>query len=69
MVSLLERRNPLLRIELHPRDADFAAVKRSWQEILEKALRHRKPATVADFMRRTRRGDGATVWPSTMRND
>jgi len=44
-------------------------VKRSWQEILEKALRHRKPTTVADFMRRARPVDGATVWPTTMRGD
>ncbi len=52
-VDVVERRNPLLRLELHPRDADFAAVKRSWQKILERALRQRKPATVAEFMRRS----------------
>jgi uncharacterized protein len=69
MVAVAERDNRLLRIELHPRDADFAAVKRSWQGILEKALRHRKPATVAEFMRRTRPGDSAAVWSSTMRGD
>jgi predicted deacetylase len=54
LVDLIERGNPLLRLELHPRDADFAAVKRSWQEILERALRSRKAATVAAFMRRAR---------------
>ena len=68
-LAALERGNPLLRLELHPRDADFAAVKRSWQGILEKALRHRKPATVAEFMRRAQPKDGATVWSTTMRGD
>jgi predicted deacetylase len=53
-VDLAQRGNPLLRIELHPRDADFAPVKRSWQRILERALRSRTPLTVAEFMRRTR---------------
>ena len=48
------RGNPLLRLELHPRDADFAPVRRSWQGILEAALADRTPATVADFMRRSR---------------
>jgi predicted deacetylase len=59
-VDLAERRNPLLRLELHPRDADFAAVKRSWQANLERALRQRQPATVAEFMRRTRRAAAGT---------
>ena len=48
------RANPLLRLELHPKDADFAPVRRSWQNILAKALADRRPATVADFMRRSR---------------
>lgn len=53
-VAAAERRNVLLRLELHPRDADFSAVRRSWQAILERALASRKPATVAEFMRRSR---------------
>jgi len=69
VVAIAERDNRLLRLELHPRDADFAAVKRSWQGILEKALRHRKPATVAEFMRRGGPRNGATVWSTTMRGD
>ena len=68
-VAFAERDNRVLRLELHPRDADFAAVKRSWQGILEKALRHRKPATVAEFMRRARPGDAATGWSTTVRGD
>ena len=68
-VDVAERANPLLRIELHPRDADFAAVKRSWQRILGRALCKRKPATVAEFMRRSRPADASTVWSTTTRND
>ena len=54
VVARLERRNPVLRIELHPRDADFAQVRRSWQRVLERALRDRRAVTVADFMRHDR---------------
>ena len=61
----IERGNPLLRIELHPRDADFAAVRRSWQVILERALRDRRAATVADFMRQARGEGSTTAAPST----
>ena len=68
LVAVAERDNRLLRLELHPRDADFAAVKRSWQGILEKALRHRTPATVAEFMRRARSAE-STVWMTTTRRD
>lgn len=67
-VAIAERANPLLRLELHPRDADFAAVKRSWQKILERALRRRKPATVAEFMRRSHPADAAMVWSTTTRD-
>jgi predicted deacetylase len=56
-VDLAERNNALLRIELHPRDADFPAVRRSWQRILARALHQRQPATVAEFMRRSRGRD------------
>jgi predicted deacetylase len=68
-VDLAERGNPVLRLELHPRDADFAAVRRSWQAILERALRRRKPATVAGFMRRSRPNDAGAVWSTTTRRD
>jgi predicted deacetylase len=61
-VDLAERRNPVLRLELHPRDADFAPVRRSWQRILARALHRRKPATVAEFMRRSRAVGAATAW-------
>jgi predicted deacetylase len=60
-VDLLERRNPVLRIELHPRDADFAPVRRSWQRILARALHKRRPTTVAEFMRNSRASESSTV--------
>ncbi len=67
MVAVSERNNPMLRLELHPRDADFTAVRKSWQLILERALRTRQPATVAEFIRRTRpTGTGRTTeWKTT----
>ena len=64
IVARFERRNPLLRIELHPRDADFSTVLRSWQHILERALRDRRAGTVAEFMRQDRAA-ATTIAPST----
>jgi len=61
-VDVLERRNPVLRLELHPRDADFAPIRRSWQRILARALHKRRPATVAEFMRSSRRSETSTVF-------
>ena len=71
MVAAVERRNPVLRIELHPRDADFSAIRRSWQHILERALRDRRPATVAEFMRRSRPAEApaSTGFHTTTRAD
>jgi predicted deacetylase len=67
IIARLERGNPLLRIELHPRDADYTAVRRSWQSILERALRDRRAATVADFVRLSSLPGGApsTLWQTT----
>ena len=56
VVARLERGNPLLRLELHPRDADFADIRGSWQKVLQQALRDRRAVTVADFMRHDRAG-------------
>ncbi|NUZ05563.1 DUF2334 domain-containing protein [Piscinibacter koreensis] len=52
VVERAERANPLLRIELHPRDADHAAVRRSWQRILERHLATRQALTVVDALAR-----------------
>jgi predicted deacetylase len=52
-VARVERGRPLLRLELHPHDADFPAVRRSWQRILSKALADgRRATTVAEAVRR-----------------
>ena len=69
-VAIAERRNRILRIELHPRDADFTDIRRSWQRILARALVDREPVTVSDFMRRARVESAAgapttTLWQST----
>jgi|KBSSwiStaDraftv2_1062776.scaffolds.fasta_scaffold14538_4 predicted deacetylase len=62
-VARLERGNKVLRLELHPRDADFVAVRRSWQKVLTRALRDRRAVTVADFMRHDRAA-APTVLPA-----
>jgi hypothetical protein len=67
LVARKERSNALLRIELHPHDADFTSVRRSWQKILEHALRDRRPCTVAEFMHQTDTAGGSgTTWMSTL---
>jgi predicted deacetylase len=55
-VAATLRRNPLLRLELHPHDADHPAIRRSWQGLLESHLAHRTPCTLAAF---------AAHWSST----
>jgi|BarGraIncu00222A_1022003.scaffolds.fasta_scaffold50303_2 predicted deacetylase len=71
VVARKERGNPLLRIELHPRDADFTAVRRSWQKILERALRDRRASTVADFVRQSSDlgATPTTFWQTTTTAD
>ena len=49
------RHNPLLRFELHPQDADHAAIRRSWQRLLAAHLHERKPATLSVAAERFRR--------------
>jgi len=47
-VAATLRHNPLLRLELHPHDADHLAIKRSWQGLLEQHLARRDACTLAD---------------------
>jgi len=54
VVAAQARRNSLLRLELHPRDADHAGVRRSWQRLLERALHEREAVTVAHACARLR---------------
>jgi predicted deacetylase len=45
-VAAMLKSNPLLRIELHPHDADHPAIRRSWQTILARELADRHPMTL-----------------------
>ena len=58
-VSASQASNPVLRLELHPRDADAPGVRRSWQRVLEAALRRRSACTVEALTRRWRSAHGA----------
>lgn len=46
-----QRHRPLLRFELHPHDADHAAVRRAWMRLLERALAQRQPVTLRQAAR------------------
>jgi predicted deacetylase len=60
-VALSLRRNPLVRLELHPQDALHANVRRSWQKILEAELSDRRATTLGAVAERFRVG---TDWDS-----
>lgn len=60
-LSTTLRRNPLLRLELHPRDVEHDAVRRSWQGLLEKHLADREALTLAQVADRYRH---ETDWDS-----
>lgn len=53
--------NPLVRLELHPRDAEHAAIRRSWQRLLEKHLADRTVSTLSSVAEQFRM---ATDWDS-----
>ena len=48
------RNAPLLRLELHPQDAEHPAVQRCWSSILARALRERHPLRLEDAAARLR---------------
>ena len=54
-----QRNAPLLRFELHPGDADDAAVRRCWSRVLAQALRERQPLRLAEVAERLARHPGA----------
>ncbi|HEV7912255.1 MAG TPA: polysaccharide deacetylase family protein [Albitalea sp.] len=58
-LAAMLRHNPVLRLELHPHDADHAAIRRSWQRILEAHLAQRRPRTLCDVAERFR---ASTEW-------
>jgi predicted deacetylase len=47
-LAAMQRRNPLLRLELHPGDADHSAVRLSWQRLLHEHLAKRRATTLVD---------------------
>lgn len=49
LAARMQQQAPLLRLELHPRDALFPAVRRSWQHLLARALHERRALTMARF--------------------
>lgn len=53
-VAATLRHNPLLRLELHPHDADHAAIRRSWQGLLADHLRGRRATTLGAVAERFR---------------
>lgn len=46
-MAAMQRHNPLLRLELHPHDADHSEIRRSWQKLLETHLAQRRATTFA----------------------
>ena len=50
LLARVTQRAPVLRLGLHPRDAEFKSVRRSWQRLLERALSERTAVTKADFI-------------------
>ncbi len=61
LVATSLRTNPVLRLELHPRDADHGPIRRSWQRVLEREIDRREPLTVAQLVRRRRASPGTGV--------
>lgn len=46
-VAVTLRSNPLLRLELHPRDVEHTKIRKSWQRLLGKHLADRQAVTLA----------------------
>lgn len=46
MLARTQRHEPLLRLELHPQDADHPALRQQWTAVLRTALRERQPVTL-----------------------
>ena len=54
LLSRVTQGSQVLRLGLHPHDAESRAVRRSWQRLLERALSDRKAVTKAEFVRQWR---------------
>jgi len=51
-VATAQRQCPVLRLELHPGDAEHPEILRSWQPLLDAELKRRRPTTLADVASR-----------------
>lgn len=54
LLSKVAANAPVLRLGLHPYDAESSAIRRSWQRLLERALADRTAVTKAEFVREWR---------------
>lgn len=54
VLSRVTHHSPVLRLGLHPNDAESSSIRRSWQRLLERALTDRKAVTKAEFVRQWR---------------
>lgn len=54
LLSRLTMNAPVLRLGLHPHDAESTAIRQSWQRLLEHALTDRVAVTKAEFVSRWR---------------
>lgn len=62
------RQQSLVRLELHPHDADHPAIRRAWMRTLENLLPDRQACTLADTVARlaqSTEGEPASVFPAT----
>ena len=51
-IALAQKHNPILRLELHPHDADHPRVRRSWQKLLATEIRRRRAMTLGQLAER-----------------
>lgn len=56
-----QTQQPLIRLELHPGDADHPQIRRSWQALLERQLRERQAMTTISFIESWQRGAGNSL--------
>ena len=54
LLSRATQSSPVLRLGLHPFDAESGPVRRSWQRLLKRALRDRMAVTKAEYVRQWR---------------
>lgn len=51
LLARQQRHQPLLRLELHPQDADHPAIRRQWTALLRQALHERQAVTLHEAVR------------------